>query len=180
MPISTQSSSPTAASTPKSTPGSTPGPTAPNRTAYDTAVVKRRPASTNVVGTSLASQTATAGGTPPPGNTSLSAYNSSPPSASASSNFVRNATNRFTRLFKKDLIDFQNVSLLDLRKEMDRIQREQEVRRELVNMGRIQRFVEGMEQIGKVLDVFVNVHNVVAFVWGPMKFLLLVGPDPPF
>ncbi|KAH0841037.1 hypothetical protein FOPE_06274 [Fonsecaea pedrosoi] len=32
-----------------------------------------------------------------------------------------------------------------------------------------------MEQFGKIIEVFVNTSDVLAFVWGPLKFLLLVS-----
>lgn len=44
-----------------------------------------------------------------------------------------------------------------------------------MNLTRIQRFLEGMEQLGKVIDIFLNTSEVLAFVWGPIKFLLLVS-----
>jgi hypothetical protein len=44
----------------------------------------------------------------------------------------------------------------------------------MVNMARIQAFLEGMQQLGKTIEVFLNVNEVVCFIWGPVKFLLLV------
>lgn len=55
------------------------------------------------------------------------------------------------------------------------IQDEQRRRRELINMRRIQGFLEAMEQFGKVIEVFTNSSEMVAFIWGPMKLLLLVS-----
>lgn len=42
------------------------------------------------------------------------------------------------------------------------------------NMQRIAKFVEGMDQLGRVIELFVNVDATVAFVWAPIKFVLLV------
>lgn len=44
-----------------------------------------------------------------------------------------------------------------------------------MNLTRISRFLEGMEQLGKVIDIFLNTSEILAFVWGPMKFILLVS-----
>ena len=54
------------------------------------------------------------------------------------------------------------------------IQAEQRARKQMMHMGRIQSFLEAMEQFGKVIEVFLNVNNFLAFVWGPIKALLLV------
>uniref|UniRef100_L7J9W7 DUF7708 domain-containing protein n=1 Tax=Pyricularia oryzae (strain P131) TaxID=1143193 RepID=L7J9W7_PYRO1 len=53
------------------------------------------------------------------------------------------------------------------------IQNEQRLSKKMVNMRRAQGFIEAMEQFGKVIEVFVNSSEILAFVWGPMKFLLL-------
>lgn len=44
----------------------------------------------------------------------------------------------------------------------------------MMHMGRITSFLEAMEQFGKVIEVFLNVADMLAFVWGPVKLLLLV------
>jgi hypothetical protein len=54
------------------------------------------------------------------------------------------------------------------------IQKEQEERREMMDLARIQSFLEAMHQFGKVVEVFLNVADALAFVWGPMKLLLQV------
>ncbi|KAK3300618.1 uncharacterized protein B0H64DRAFT_315062, partial [Chaetomium fimeti] len=43
------------------------------------------------------------------------------------------------------------------------------------NMHRISKFVEGMTQLGKVIEIFVNCDSTVAFVWAPIKFVLLAA-----
>jgi len=45
----------------------------------------------------------------------------------------------------------------------------------MMNLTRIQAFLEGMEQFGKIIDIFPNTSPVVAFVWGPVKFQLQVA-----
>ncbi|KAH6848231.1 hypothetical protein B0I37DRAFT_309598 [Chaetomium sp. MPI-CAGE-AT-0009] len=43
------------------------------------------------------------------------------------------------------------------------------------SMHKISKFVEGMTQLGKVIEVFVNSDSTVAFVWAPIKFVLLAA-----
>lgn len=74
----------------------------------------------------------------------------------------------------KDLARFKNTTKNDLYGEINRIQKDQDSRRELMHLSRIQSCLEAMTQFGKVIEIFVNVSDVVAFVWGPMKFLLMV------
>ncbi|KAI0530450.1 WD40 repeat-like protein [Xylaria digitata] len=42
-------------------------------------------------------------------------------------------------------------------------------------MRRLEGFIEAMEQFGKVIELFVNVSEVVCFVWGPIKLLLVIA-----
>ncbi|KAF8462703.1 hypothetical protein BDZ91DRAFT_327772 [Kalaharituber pfeilii] len=42
------------------------------------------------------------------------------------------------------------------------------------NINRIRPFIDAMQQYGKIIEVFLDLTNFVAFVWGPMKFLLQV------
>lgn len=46
---------------------------------------------------------------------------------------------------------------------------------ESMGLARIGKFLEGMEGLGKIIDVFLNTSETVAFVWGPIKFLLQVS-----
>ena len=75
---------------------------------------------------------------------------------------------------KKDLTEFKSTTYKELCKAVGQIQEDQDKRREMMNMSRIQSCLEAMHQFGKVVDVFLNASNLVAFVWGPMKLLLLV------
>jgi hypothetical protein len=82
------------------------------------------------------------------------------------------------RLTQDELHDFQFATLEDVRLEMARIQDAQASRKEMMNMPRIQSFLEAMDQFGKVIEVFLNTSEFVAFVWGPLKFLLQVSSKP--
>jgi hypothetical protein len=79
------------------------------------------------------------------------------------------------RLTGKDLADFGNTTYEQLCRDIVRIQNEQEGRMEMMNLSRIRSCLEAMEQFGKVIEIFLNVSDAVAFVWGPMKLLLLVS-----
>ena len=79
-----------------------------------------------------------------------------------------------SRLSKKELEDFKFSSLDDVRISVIAIQEEQGRRREMMNLTRIQAFLEAMEQYGKVIEVFLNASSILCFVWGPMKFCLQV------
>ncbi|KAH8586783.1 C2H2 domain-containing protein [Bisporella sp. PMI_857] len=79
--------------------------------------------------------------------------------------------------FKKSLTpeeiqDFQFVTLNDVRESALRIQKDQENLKKLMNMARLESFLEAMNQFGKVIEVFGNSNIFVAFVWGPLKFIL--------
>ena len=79
------------------------------------------------------------------------------------------------RLTQKELEAFQIATLNDVRETAFRIQNDQDNLKTMMNMGRIQSFLEAMEQFGNVIEVFVNASSFVAFVWGPLKLLLQVG-----
>jgi hypothetical protein len=87
----------------------------------------------------------------------------------------RKALDEFrTRLSADELCQFKNTTYEQLLDELKLLQKKQEKIKEMKNLNRIQSFLEGMNQIGKTIEVFLNVHQAVCFIWGPMKFLLLV------
>lgn len=87
----------------------------------------------------------------------------------------RSALTKFrARLTGPQLVDFEKMTYEQLCIDIDRIQQEQEKFKTMVNLQRIQSFLEAMENFGKVIEVFLNVSDVIAFLWGPTKFLLLV------
>jgi hypothetical protein len=79
-----------------------------------------------------------------------------------------------TRLTPKEQESFQFVTLDDVRKTALLIQKDQEQLKSMMNLARIESFLEAMDQFGKVIEVFVNASSFVAFVWGPVKFILQV------
>ena len=88
---------------------------------------------------------------------------------------LRVALDRFVKDNPKDnLTKFSKTTYNELCISVKQIQWEQNERREMMNMTRIQSFLEAMEQFGKIVEVFLNVADLLAFVWGPMKLLLQV------
>jgi hypothetical protein len=68
-------------------------------------------------------------------------------------------------LTSKQVEDFQFESLDGLRLAIQKIQREQEAKRRTRHMKRLEPFLRTMEQFGKVVEVFVNTTDVLAYVW---------------
>ena len=92
------------------------------------------------------------------------------------SDAYRGAVLKFrARLSGDKLTDFKSTTYEGLLHEILRIQRDQENNKAMLNFSRIQSFLEAMEQFSKTIEVFLNVSDAVAFVWGPVKFLLLVS-----
>lgn len=72
--------------------------------------------------------------------------------------------------FKADLkpkhqIAFQNTTLPDLFAAVDKIQKDQHATRRLQAIGRLKPTLEALNQLGKVVEIFVNTSEFVAFVW---------------
>lgn len=53
---------------------------------------------------------------------------------------------------------------------IEKIQREHGSKKQLQNMARVQRFLEAMNEYGKVIEVFLNCSPFAAYIW--------VCPDP--
>jgi hypothetical protein len=88
--------------------------------------------------------------------------------------FQKAFTSFSSRLTKKELEDFKFSSINDVRVAVMAIQEEQGRRKKMMNLTRIQKFLEAMDQYGKVIEVFLNASSMLCFIWGPMKFCLQV------
>ncbi|KAH6702884.1 hypothetical protein BKA61DRAFT_619706 [Leptodontidium sp. MPI-SDFR-AT-0119] len=83
---------------------------------------------------------------------------------------------RFTRrLTKEEVKDFKFASLDDVLNSVEAIQVEQGKQKSMMNLTRIKRFLEAMRQYGTIVEVFLNASSILCFVWGPMKFCLMVA-----
>ncbi|KAK8044966.1 hypothetical protein PG993_004990 [Apiospora rasikravindrae] len=78
-------------------------------------------------------------------------------------------------LKKKDQDRFKATTKESMLKEIEQLQHHQQSRRLGQNLARVKPFVEAMGQFGKVIEIFSNVSEMVAFVWGPMKLLLQIA-----
>ena len=69
------------------------------------------------------------------------------------------------RLTKSEQEEIENVTLEDLDRAIGKIQEKQRATRSYRNLRRIEPFVTGMKEYGKVVEVFTNASPFVAFVW---------------
>ena len=79
-----------------------------------------------------------------------------------------------TRLSKKERDQFEVTTLQELRVSLLQIQKKQATNSQSMNLPRIVRFLDAFKQFGQIVEVFLNTSEFVAFIWGPMKFLLQV------
>jgi beta-phosphoglucomutase-like phosphatase (HAD superfamily) len=97
------------------------------------------------------------------------------PSAAVERGF-QEALDKFkTRLTREERESFRFATLDDLTRTARKIQAEQAERSAAMHLPRIRAFLEALKQFGEVVEVFLNSSEIVAFVWGPMKFLLQVS-----
>ncbi|KAI1641602.1 uncharacterized protein F4817DRAFT_355288 [Daldinia loculata] len=86
------------------------------------------------------------------------------------------ALNRFKQSISPDLAkEFSMCSLSHVQQVCKEIQQKHGSEGKLRYMGRLRGFIEAMEQLGKVIEVFVNASEFVCFIWGPIKFILLTA-----
>ena len=79
--------------------------------------------------------------------------------------FDTSLSNLRGKLTAKEIKDFQFASLDELHTALHSIQEQQIQRRSLQCLVRIQPFLRAMEQYGKVIEVFLNTNDILAFVW---------------
>lgn len=77
------------------------------------------------------------------------------------------------QLTVKELDEFKFASLQGLRTTIKLIQKEQEAKRRMQHMRRLEPFLRTMEQYGTVVEVFVNTSETLAFIWVRDSPLLL-------
>ena len=82
-----------------------------------------------------------------------------------------------SRLTKEEDRQFQGTPLVDVKTTILQIQDQQGKAKKMMNLNRINRFLEAMKEWGKVVSIFADSSILVAFVWGPTKALLEVSHD---
>ncbi|KAI0198195.1 hypothetical protein F4808DRAFT_452139 [Astrocystis sublimbata] len=83
------------------------------------------------------------------------------------------------RLSKDELQHFSLSKFDDVQRVIAGIQQQQEKSRRLMYLKRIEPFLKMMTEYGKVVDTFVNASTLLAFIWGPMKFIIMVSSTLP-
>ncbi|KAF5970510.1 heterokaryon incompatibility protein het-E-1 [Fusarium coicis] len=83
-------------------------------------------------------------------------------------------------LFRRELSDDQIKQMNGANQKTlnDTIQATQNIlgrRNDLCKLTRIQKFLHGMEHVEKLVSIFLNASEFVAFVWGPIKLALMVA-----
>jgi hypothetical protein len=85
---------------------------------------------------------------------------------------------------------FESSGYEDVQRDLNVIQSQREITKTMMNMRRMRPFVDGMAHLEKVLASigFQHTAKVMAYVWGPVRFLLKVlycacvstipGPNP--
>lgn len=68
-------------------------------------------------------------------------------------------------LAETELADFEITDLQTLRQTIGDIQNKQAQIKKLMYMKRLDPFLKSMEDYGKVLEIFLNVSDFIAFVW---------------
>ncbi|KAI8650419.1 hypothetical protein NCS57_01375600 [Fusarium keratoplasticum] len=82
-----------------------------------------------------------------------------------------------TTLTPEQQKDFSFNSLQDVQAKIKSIQDRYGPEKKLRNMKRLSKFLAGMKQVEELVTIFLNVHEVVAFVWGPIKFALMIASN---
>ncbi|TLD33782.1 hypothetical protein PspLS_00694 [Pyricularia sp. CBS 133598] len=93
--------------------------------------------------------------------------------ASVKSSFELALDKLCAQLSSEEKTTFGVTKREDLQVAIINIQNEQRLANKMVSLRRAQGFIEAMEQFGKVIEVFGNSTEILAFIWGPMKFLLV-------
>ena len=91
-----------------------------------------------------------------------------PPLASLPQAFSRALDTFRSTLAQEDQEDFKYTKLEDLQRFIQDVQEKQG--RKAQNLARLKPFLEGIEQYGKIVEVFLNTSDVVAFVWVSWPF----------
>jgi hypothetical protein len=68
-------------------------------------------------------------------------------------------------LTQAELKDFSQTSLGDLKQCIATIQNDQRASRKLRYLKRLGPFLDTMERYGKIIEVFLNVSDIIAFIW---------------
>lgn len=68
-------------------------------------------------------------------------------------------------LSKKELGYFESVDLQDVEHTIKKIEFDQKQRKKMQNLARIKPFLDTMKQYGKIIEVFLNNSDIIAYIW---------------
>jgi len=81
------------------------------------------------------------------------------------SEFTRVLADFARSLTEEQQNDFRFSTLEDLKAAINIIQEKQASEKKMQNLTRLKSFLEAIEQFGKVVEVFLNTSNFIAFIW---------------
>jgi len=76
-------------------------------------------------------------------------------------------------LSRRELAQFQLVDFKDVEETIRDIEHNQKMKKKMQNIARIRPFLEGMRQYGKIIEVFLNASNIVAYIWVSSQTLVI-------
>ncbi|KAJ3455735.1 hypothetical protein MRS44_017217 [Fusarium solani] len=96
--------------------------------------------------------------------------------ASTSSTSFEKSLELFRKELSKDQLQkFNGANLKDLNNAIQEVQAKLGRDKRLCNFRRLEKFLSAMEHVEQLVTIFLNVHEVVAFVWGPIKLALMAA-----
>lgn len=78
------------------------------------------------------------------------------------------------RLKPEEETKFAVTSFSDLQMAVKDLQERQRKTKTAQNLRRIEPFLQAMTQYQGIIEVFLNTSSLLCFIWGPMKFMLMV------
>ncbi|CAG1973086.1 unnamed protein product [Fusarium graminearum] len=92
----------------------------------------------------------------------------------------RHSLERSMNQFRRELTDVQikeisGANRISINREIQKIQIKLGGEKSLCRLGRMSRFLDTMEEIEKLVSIFLNVSEAVAFIWGPVKLVLMIA-----
>ena len=79
------------------------------------------------------------------------------------------------KLTREEESKFVVTTLSDLERATNDLQEKQRKSKTARNLKRIQPFLQAMGQYKDTIEVFLNASSFLCFIWGPMKFLIIVS-----
>jgi len=96
----------------------------------------------------------------------MSTKSSPGPGPSSQETVFHDVLERFkTSLSSNDRDEFQFTTLDDLQAVIAAIQEKQASEKKMRNLTRLKKFLEAMDEYGKVIEIFLNNSQFIAFVW---------------